>query len=60
MIEMPKPDQKTTSLGLKGVEMGLKSRDTPKGTFRHVLNVHTEFQLPSSIWREDRGGTALF
>ena len=34
MIETQKPDQKTTSLELRGVEMGLESPDLPKGTSR--------------------------
>ena len=32
---------KTTSLGLKGFEMGLKSRDPQKAHLGHLLNVHT-------------------
>ena len=52
--------QKITSLGLRGVEMGLKSRERQKAHSRHLLNIHTLFQLPSPIWRGDRGRTALF
>ena len=42
--------------------MRLKSRDPPptKAHLGPVLNVHTKFQLPTSIWRGDRGGAALF
>ena len=60
MIEMKKPDQKTTSLRLRGDEMVLKSRDPQRENLGHLLNVRTEFQLPSPIWRGDKGGTALF
>ena len=59
-IEMQKLDQKTISLGLRVVEMRLKSRDPQKAYLGHLLNVLTLFELPSPIWREDRGGTALF
>ena len=55
-----KPDQKTTSLRLKGVEMGLKSLDPQKAHLGHLLNVRTLFQLPSLIWRGDKGGTEHF
>ena len=41
MIEMKKFDQKTTSLKLEGVEMGLKSRYPQKAHVWHLLNVHT-------------------
>ena len=60
MNKMKKPDQKTTSLGLRGVEMGLKNQNPQKAHLEHLLNVHTQFQLPSLIWRGDRGGTAPF
>ena len=33
--------QKITFLGLRGVEMGLKSRDPQKAHLGHLLNVHT-------------------
>ena len=36
-----KSRQKTTSLGLRGVEMGLKSRDHQKAHLELLLNVHT-------------------
>ena len=49
MMEMQKPDQKTTSLGLRGVEMGLKSRDPQKAHLGRLLSVHTKFQFPSQI-----------
>ena len=54
MMEMKKSNQKTTSLGLKGVGMGLKSRDHQKVHLGHLLNVYPEFQLPSPVWREDK------
>ena len=59
MMNMKKPDQKTTFLGLRKVEMGLKSRDLQKAHLGHPLNVHTDFQLRSPIWRGDMEGTAL-
>ena len=40
--------------------MRLKSWDPQKAHWRHLLNVHTKFQLPSPIWRGVRRGTALF
>ena len=40
--------------------MGLKSRYPQKAYLWHLLNVHTKFQLPSLIWREDRGGQYFF
>ena len=57
---MRKINQKTTSVELQGNEIGMKGRDPQKTHLRLLLNVHTEFQLSSSIWRRDRGGTALF
>ena len=48
MIEMKKTRPKTTSLGLRGVEMKSKSRDPQKANLGHLLNIHTEFQLTSS------------
>ena len=42
--------------GLNGAE---KSRPQ-KAHLRHLLNVHTQFQLPNSISRENRGGTTPF
>ena len=42
MIEMRNPNQKATSLGLEGVEMGLNSRDPQKAYLGHLPpNVHT-------------------
>ena len=41
-------------------EMRLKSLDPQKAHLGPILNVHTKFQLPSSIWRVDIKGTALF
>ena len=44
MIEMQKSDQPTkkiTSLGLRGGEMGLKSRDLQKAHLGHLLNLHS-------------------
>ena len=60
MVEMKKADQKTISLGLREVEMGLKSLDPQKAHLRYLLNVHTKFQLLSPIWKGNRKGTALF
>ena len=40
--------------------MKLKSGDCQKAHLRLLLNVNTKFQLPNSICRRDRGGTALF
>ena len=40
--------------------MGLKSRDLQKTHLGHLLNIHTQFQLPNPIWRGDRGETAPF
>ena len=40
-------------------EIGLKSWDSQKAYLELLLNVHTKFQLPSPIWRRDRGGTGL-
>ena len=57
--KMRKTYQKTTSLGLWGGEMELKSRDLLKAHLGSLLNVHTKSQLPNSIWRRDRGGAAL-
>ena len=58
MRKMRKPDQKTTSLRLKGWN------GAEKWTERHIYNlllhVLTQFQLPSSVWRGDRRGRALF
>ena len=54
-----KPGQETSSLGLCGDEPGLTNREPPKAHLGLLLNVHTKFQLPSPIWREDRRGTAL-
>ena len=48
-IEVPK-------VGKKG-SIGVKSRKPQKAHIRPLLNVHTKFQPPSPIWREDRGGT---
>ena len=45
-----KYDQKTTSLVMRGVEMGQKSLDPQKA---HLGHLHP-------IWRGDRGETALF
>ena len=52
-----RPGQTTTSEGLSGGDMGLKSRDPQKVHLGHLLNVHTCFQLPSSIWRAVIRGT---
>ena len=52
--------QKLTYLGQCGGEMRLKSRNHPKAHLGPLLNVHTKFKPPSSIWRENRVGTALF
>ena len=41
MVEMKKPDQKTTSLRLRGVEIGLKSRYPQKAYLEHLLNVQS-------------------
>ena len=40
--------------------MELKSVIPQKAHLGPLLNVHTKFQLPSSIWRENRRGTAPF
>ena len=40
--------------------MDLKSRDPKKTYLGLLLNVHTKFQLYSSISRGDREGTAYF
>ena len=40
--------------------MGLKNRDLQKAHLGPLLNVLTKFQLPSSIWKGNMGGTALF
>ena len=55
-----KTDQKTISLGLWSVEIGLKIRDPQKVHLGLLLNVHTKFHFPSPIWRGDKGETALF
>ena len=44
------------SIGRKG-SMGLKSRDAQKAYLGSLLNAHTKFQLPSSIWRGVMLGT---
>ena len=59
MRKTRKPDQQTTSFGRCGGEMRLKSRDLLKAHLGPLLNVHTKFQLPSSICKGDRG-IALF
>ena len=41
-------------------ETELKSRNPRKTHLGPLLNAHTKFQLPSSIWRGDSGGTAFF
>ena len=41
MMEMKKPYQEVTFLGLRGVKMGLKSRDAQKAHLRRLLSVHT-------------------
>ena len=56
---MRNANQKTTSLGLRGDEMGWKIRDPEEAHLAHLLKVHTKFQFLSSIWKEDKGGTAL-
>ena len=59
--KMRKTDQTTTSLRLCGAEMRLKSRRDPQQAhLGPLLNIYTELQLPSSIWRGDRQETALF
>ena len=55
-----KSRRNSTSLGLLQGEMGLKSRDTQKARLGLLLNIHTKYQLPSSIWRGDGGGTIHF
>ena len=60
MRKLKKTDQKTTSLGLWGSEIGLQSRDLQQSHIESLLNAHTKFQLPSSIWKRDRVGTVLF
>ena len=40
--------------------MELKSQDFQKAHLEPLQNIHTKCQLASSIWRGDRGGTALF
>ena len=40
--------------------MRLKNRDPQKAHLEHLLNIHTQFQLHSSIWRGDKEGTVLF
>ena len=37
--------------------VGLKSRDPQKSHLRPPFNVRTKFNVPSSIWWKDRGGT---
>ena len=46
-------NEKTTSLGLRGVVMGLKNQDPQRSHLRHLLNVHSHVKLPSPIWRKD-------
>ena len=46
-------------VGEKGL-MRVKSRDFQKAHLGPLLNVHIIFQLPSPVWRGDRGETALF
>ena len=48
-----KIDQKTTFLRQWEATMRLKNQDAPfqKAHLGSLLNVHTKFQLPSSIWR---------
>ena len=58
--KMRKNDQTTISLGLWGSEMELKCRDPQQAHIGPLLNVHTLFQLLSSIWRGNRGRTVLF
>ena len=60
MKKIRKTEQKTAFLKLGGGEMWLKSRDLQNAHLRSLFNVRTKFQLPSSIWRRDRGGIALF
>ena len=57
---MRKLDKETTSLGLRGNEMKLKSRNTQKTHLGPLLYLHTKFQLPSPIWRGDKKGATLF
>ena len=40
--------------------MGLKRRDPQKANLELVLKVLTKFEFPNSIWRGERGETALF
>ena len=40
--------------------MELKTRTRQKARLGLVINVHTKFQLPISIWRKISGGTELF
>ena len=58
---MRKKEQKTAIRGSKGGEKGAKKSWPPpsKAHLEPLLNVITKFQLPSSIWRGDRGGTVL-
>ena len=57
---MRRIDQKTTSMGLLAGDMGQKSRDSQKAHLGPLLNVRNKFQLPSSIWTEDREEIAFF
>ena len=47
-----KNDQKTTFLGLLGNALRLKGRPLLLAHLYLLLNLHTKFQLPNSIWRE--------
>ena len=49
MKKMRKPDRKTTSLGLRKGEMGLKSQNPQNTYLGPLLDVHIKFQLPGSI-----------
>ena len=51
---------KITFMGLQGAEIGLENREPQKAHLGSLLNVLIKFQLPNSIWREDRAVTALF
>ena len=54
-----KPLPKTHFARPLGGEMWLKSRDSQKAHLEHLLNVHTKFQLSSTIGGY-RGEPALF
>ena len=57
--KMKKPDPKPLLWGFEGSKIVLKSQNPKKAHLRLLLNVHTKFQLPTSIRRGVMRGTNL-